>query len=175
VGTSILRLADATVLPFNFVDYANTIATYLEEIEMLYQSFNESPSLDFEPIREALARLEIAGSAYELSLRRLDQTDSATVRAKIGDIARLNRLLFTSERALASRVGLPQRDWFKHLIYAPGLYTGYGVKTLPGIRESIEQEEWNQVTAFVTSVSEALERLADQVDDATVLMHRVAG
>ena len=72
-------------------------------------------------------------------------------------------------------MGLPQRDWFKHLIYAPGLYTGYGVKTLPGIRESIEQEEWNQVTAFVASVSEALERLADQVDDATVLMHRVAG
>jgi len=175
VGTSILRLADATVLPFNFVDYANTIATYLEEIEMLYQSFDEPPSLDLEPIREALARLEIAGSAYELSLRRLDKTDSATVRDRIGDVARLNRLLFTSERALASRVGLPQRDWFKHLIYAPGLYTGYGVKTLPGIRESIEQEEWNQVVAFVTSVSEALERLADQVDDATVLMHRVAG
>ena len=72
-------------------------------------------------------------------------------------------------------MGLPKRDWFKHLIYAPGLYTGYGVKTLPGIRESIEQEEWNQVATFVTRVSEALEGLADQVDDATVLMHRVAG
>ena len=175
VGTSILRLADATVLPFNFVDYANTIAIYLEEIEILFQSFDEPPSLDFEPIHEALARLERAGSAYELSLRRLDETDSAAVRARIGDVAQLNRLLFTSERALASRAGLPQRDWFKHLIYAPGLYTGYGVKTLPGIRESIEQEEWNQVATFVTRVSEALEGLADQVDDATILMHRVAG
>ena len=175
VGTTILRLADATVLPFNFVDYATTIETYVEEIETLYQSLDEPPSLDLEPVRTALSRLGMAGSAYELALRRLDGVSSAALGARMEDVAKLNQLLFTSERALALRVGLPQRDWFKHLLYAPGLYTGYGVKTLPGIRESLEREEWSQATGFVTRVAEALETLADQVDDATALMHRVAG
>ena len=177
VGTAILRLADATVLPFNFVDYAETIGSYVEEIDTLHDSLAEdgAPDLDLEPIRAALGRLETAGGAYELALARLDGADAGAAAGRGDDLAELNRLLYTSERALASPVGLPRRDWFKHLVYAPGLYTGYGVKTLPGIREGIEESEWAEAEAFVTHVADALDTLADQVNEATILMHRVAG
>jgi len=134
-----------------------------------------APDLDLEPIRAALGRLETAGGAYELALARLDGADAEAVAGRGDDLAELNRLLYTSERALASPVGLPRRDWFKHLVYAPGLYTGYGVKTLPGIREGLEESEWAEAEAFVTHVADALDALADQVNEATALMHRVAG
>ena len=66
--------------------------------------------------------------------------------------------------------GLPRRDWFKHMIYAPGLYTGYGVKTLPGIREGLEERKWDEVNLFIGEVAAALNRVADELDRATSLL-----
>ena len=181
VGTAILRLADATVLPFNFVDYAETIESYVEEIEALRDSLTETetedapPDLDLRPVRVALSELRGAGAAYERAMARLSEADGAAVTARRDDVAELNRLLFTSERALAYERGLPQREWFRHLVYAPGLYTGYGVKTLPGIREGIEQATWADATAYAERVAEALSALADRVDEATTLLYRVVG
>jgi N-acetylated-alpha-linked acidic dipeptidase len=82
-------------------------------------------------------------------------------------LAELNRLLYTSERAFRHEDGLPKREWFKHLAYAPGFYTGYGVKTLPGIREGIEQKEWDEARRYVPIVTSAIERLARQIGEAT--------
>ena len=179
VGTAILRLADATVLPFNFVDYAETMATYVEEIDELYQSLDadadDPPSLDLVPVRTAVSKLEGAGAAYERALGSLASADASAVAGRRDDLAELNRLLYTSERALAHDRGLPGRDWFRHLVYAPGLYTGYGVKTLPGIREGVEQETWEVASAYVTRVAEAISALANQVDEATALLYRITG
>ena len=166
IGTAILRLADATVLPFNFVDYAQTIGTYVDEIEDSYEALDEPESLDLSPVRTAVSRLASAGEAYERRLARLSGARASTLASRSDRLEALNRLLYTSERALSRQGGLPKREWFKHLIYAPGLYTGYGVKTLPGIREGIEQDEWSDARAFVTHVSDAVMALADQVDEA---------
>ena len=83
----------------------------------------------------------------------------------------LNRIIYTTERAFRHEAGLPNRDWFKHLIYAPGLYTGYGVKTLPGIREGVERGAWDEASAHVTLVASAIDRLARQLDEATRRLH----
>ena len=71
---------------------------------------------------------------------------------------------------MTREAGLPRRDWFRHQIYAPGFYTGYGVKTLPGIREAIEQRDWAEASQQVGHVAETLERLADKIDEAAVML-----
>ena len=66
--------------------------------------------------------------------------------------------------------GLPRRPWFKHMIYAPGFYTGYGVKTLPGIREGLEERKWDEVNFFIGEVAAVLNRVADEVDGASLIL-----
>ncbi|HCI16794.1 MAG TPA: hypothetical protein DE027_08195, partial [Candidatus Marinimicrobia bacterium] len=66
--------------------------------------------------------------------------------------------------------GLPRRDWFKHMIYAPGFYTGYGVKTLPGIREGLEERNWDEVNLFISEVAKALDRAAATINNATTIL-----
>jgi N-acetylated-alpha-linked acidic dipeptidase len=65
---------------------------------------------------------------------------------------------------------LPRRPWFKHQIYAPGFYTGYGVKTLPGIREAIEQHRWEEASEQIGVVAGTLEKTAAQVDRAAAVL-----
>ncbi len=84
----------------------------------------------------------------------------------------LDELLMASERALIAEDGLPGRPWFRHLIYAPGFYTGYGVKTLPGVREAIEQRSWDDVEPQEARIADVLTAYAAQVDRATTLLGR---
>jgi len=92
---------------------------------------DEVPFLNFSSLQNAVAGLEKAADQY---------ADLAAANTKPNtNLASLNKLLFQAEQKLLISDGLPGRPWFKHSIYAPGLYTGYGVKTLPGIREAIEQ------------------------------------
>ena len=179
VGTAILRLADATVLPFNFFDYAETMATYVEEIDELFHSLDldedDPPTLDLVQVRTALTRLQGAGAAYERALGTLEGADAVAVASRGDDLAELNRLLYTSERVLGYERGLPGREWFRHLVYAPGLYTGYGVKTLPGIREGVEQGAFDDAAGYVVRVAEAISALAEQIDEATALLYRITG
>jgi N-acetylated-alpha-linked acidic dipeptidase len=79
----------------------------------------------------------------------------------------INAALIQSERKLISAAGLPRREWFKHQIYAPGFYTGYGVKTLPGVREAIEQKSWDEAIAQTAIIAKTLEGFAAQIDSAT--------
>ena len=82
----------------------------------------------------------------------------------------LNQLLYQSERKLTSEQGLPRRPWFRHQMYAPGFYTGYGVKTIPGVREAIEEKHWDEVEPGIRNASAAIHALASQVDAATRLL-----
>jgi len=170
IGTTILRLADATVLPFRFTDYATTLAGYVDEVEALRKEHPEASSIDLAPIREAVAKLEAAADAYERALAPLASLPSARLTDRTEDLARLDKLLYTTERTLGYEKGLPRRDWFKHLIYAPGFYTGYGVKTLPGIREGLEEGSWAEARTYVPVVADSIAAMAAQVQEAATAL-----
>jgi len=167
IGTAILRLADADVLPFEFTATASTLRGYVDEIEKLAKKDKGAPSLDETPLRTSVDRLQKAAEAYGRAYDRWAAAGGTLDRAKQ---AELNRLLYTSERAFKYEAGLPKREWFKHLAYAPGFYTGYGVKTLPGIREGIEQKAWDEPKKYIPIVAAAIDTLASQVSRAAGLL-----
>ncbi len=123
------------------------------------------------PLRAAIAKLASAAESYEKALAHLDRLDKDANRAR-PQLTALNETLYRTERAFRHEPGLPKREWFKHLVYAPGLYTGYGVKTLPGIREGVEQSQWEEARSFVPIVSNAVNAVTAEVDRATALLKK---
>lgn len=170
VGSTILRLADAAVLPFQFTDYAATLSGYVDEVDAMRTALPDGASLDLAPIREAVSKLKTAADAYEKALLPFAGLRASALADRSGDLAALNTLLYTAERRLGYERGLPRRDWFKHLIYAPGFYTGYGVKTLPAIREGIEEGSLNDARAYVPVVADAIAAMAGQVQQAAAAL-----
>ena len=170
IGTAVLRFADADVLPFEFTTTAKTLNGYVDEIEKLRAQTKDAPALDLAPLRKAIDHLRTAAEAYSQAEAEFERSSRAPRDARA--LGELNRLLFTSERAFRYDPGLPRREWFKHLIYAPGFYTGYGVKTLPGIREGIEQKAWDEPRKYIPLVAQAIEKLAGQVERAKTLIAR---
>jgi N-acetylated-alpha-linked acidic dipeptidase len=171
IGTAMLRLADADVLPFEFGGTAEALTGYVDEIDKLAAGMAQK--LDVTPLRASLTRLGRAAADYEKALARLPRLGTLEGSATQGPLAELNRILYSTERAFRHEAGLPRREWFKHLAYAPGFYTGYGVKTLPGIREGIEQKQWDEARSFVPIVAGAIDRLTGAVKQATALLGRL--
>ncbi|MDE3261375.1 MAG: M28 family peptidase [Acidobacteriota bacterium] len=165
IGTAIWRLANAAILPFGFTDLADAMATYVEEIRETHAAMESPEDIDFDAIEGALDALRDAGQGYEEALSGLTDASAEAVLGNVR-VSELNQLLYTSERRLGYEEGLPNREWFRHQVYAPGFYTGYGVKTIPGVREGIEEEEWDAARFYVRVVSEALSSLTDQVREA---------
>jgi len=196
VGTSVIRLADAEVLPFDFVNQADTVGRYMKNLQKLLAEKQEQiretnqeldeglfkatldprrptvappreevpPHLNFAPMENAVESLNRSAKHYQeaLAKKQVNLGDDA-VTAKLGD---LNRMLIESERRLTNADGLPRRPWYKHLLYAPGVYTGYGVKTLPGVREGIEQKRYAEADQEIVRVAKALEDEAALVEAA---------
>ena len=125
--------------------------------------------IDLDPIRASLKQLDLTARRYEQAVKSLQQ-ENAVPPALAGALEELNRTLYQSERAFKHDVGLPRREWFKHVAYAPGFYTGYGVKTLPGIREGIEEKHFDEARAFVPIIAGAIDRLRASVEKATALL-----
>ena len=100
----------------------------------------------------------------------------ATAAQLVGrkELVELNKLLLTSEQKLGNTEGLPRREWFKHQMYAPGFYTGYGVKTMPQIREGLEENRFTEAQGGVRTVSSAVNALAAQVNQAARTLQQVA-
>jgi len=169
IGTALLRLADADILPFEFGSTAATLSGYVDEIQKL--AADGKVELDVKPLRKSIDGLRGAAVKYETALGRVRQVTLTGNPA----LAELNRTLYSTERAFRYEAGLPRRDWFKHLAYAPGFYTGYGVKTLPGIREALEQKQLEEARQFVPIVSAAVDRLREDVEKATSLVSRLPG
>ncbi len=187
-GTMIMRMANAELLPFQFTDFADTIHTYVTEVKALatkqrktikdrnadiqagvFKALHDPkektvppsiepvpPVLNFAPLDNASEALTRAAQSYDKAAAR-PGTNAAAANIK----------LIRTERLLTDSAGLPNRPWFKNLVYAPGFYTGYGVKTLPGVRESIEQKRWSEVDTQIARVSKALQAEADLLDDLT--------
>src|SRR5262249_49862193 len=164
IGTAMMRLASADILPFEFRSTANTLRGYAGEVEKLAPADRQ---LDLSPLTAAIATLATAADAY-------DKTQSRSVQSKVSTetLAEVNRVIYSTEREFRYEAGLPRREWFKHLAYAPGFYTGYGVKTLPGIREAIEQKQWDEARSFIPIVAGAIDKLTADVDKARGLLER---
>lgn len=155
-GTMTMRLADAQILPFEFTNFADTVEGYVEEISKLPKQ-----NVDLSPLGAAVGKLKRAANDYDRALSSVARTGSVPTEVK-----ELNRLLYQSERKLLSSAGLPRRDWFKHQIYAPGFYTGYGVKTLPGVREALEQKNWAEAAEQAKVISQTLDAMTAQIEAA---------
>ena len=124
------------------------------------------PFLDFSHLENAMAQLNNTAEEF------LKQYNTATQLT--GDKQNeLNEVLYKVERSLINENGLPRRTWYKHQIYAPGYYTGYGVKTLPGIREGIEQRNWKEAQDNIEIVSKTIEAYTQQVRLANNIMIKV--
>jgi len=124
------------------------------------------PFLNFAPVQNAVARLEKVAKQYD---------DALTTKLSNGALTEsnrreLDRVLITTERVMTRPEGLPRRPWFKHQVYAPGFYTGYGVKTLPGIREAIEQRDWTEAAEQMEYVAAALNRVSDAIEGAATIL-----
>jgi N-acetylated-alpha-linked acidic dipeptidase len=188
-GSMMMRMADADVIPFQFTDQADTIHTYVTEVKKLADTMRTQikdrnadladgvykaaadpkktsvpppvdsvpPYFNFAPLDQASDDLTAAAADYEKAF---------TAHAASAD-PKVNALLLATEHTLTDPTGLPNRPWFENMIYAPGFFTGYGVKTLPAVREAIEQKQWSAVDPQIARTAAAIEREADKLKDAT--------
>ena len=166
--TALLRLAGAPVLPFEYGRFGNAVSTYLAELEKL--ATEKKAQLNLRAPRTELERLQAAARAYEGKLN--------AVMDKIGkkpsaDLDGLNRTLFQAERSLLLNEGLPGRPWYKNQISAPGLYTGYGAKTLPGIREAAEAGRWDEANQQAVVVAKVLRAMTQKIREAAAQAGRI--
>jgi N-acetylated-alpha-linked acidic dipeptidase len=163
-STALMRLADAPLLPFEFGRFVSTVRRYTDEIEALP---GPSRKADLEPVRTEIAHLQEAAAAldtaYEKALPHLASSSPEKLAA-------LNRVLFHAERSLIVDPGLPGRPWYRHRIYAPGKYTGYDAKTLPGIREAVEAGKQDEALQQTEQVVQVLRNLTGKVAEAQKLM-----
>lgn len=201
VGHVILRMVDADVLPMQFAGFADTVGRYVTELHRLADRKRktaeelgklldenafalaadptrrvqaperepEVPYLDFTPLDNAVTRLKKSAKGYDDEYAKLEAGRS---RLSPAQSSQLNDLLRGMEGTLLDARGLPGRDWYKHLIYAPGLYTGYGVKTIPGVREAIEQNHWDQANRYSAMTAAALTAYCERLEKATALLGR---
>jgi len=198
-GHAVMRLADADILPFNFSDFAETVSGYLSQLKALTQTMREEtleldreleenvfaevadptkttrapkaqdpvPYLNFAPLENAISTVRKNAEEYQKAKRDLEEGGK-----KLGgnQQMRLNEIIFRTERALTRPEGLKGRPWFTHEIYAPGFYTGYGVKTLPGVREALEQRQWDEADRQMIVVANTLEAYSLEIRQATAVL-----
>lgn len=163
-ATALLRLGDASVLPFEFGHFARTVSRYADEIQR--QAEAGGHKMDFTGLRKQLAALEDTSQNYEA----LMEVTAAKPALNTARLEELNRTLMRTERVLTRPNGLPNRPWYRHQIYAPGFYTGYAVKTLPGIREAVERKDWNLAQQQTMIVEHCLQDMNQVVSEATAEM-----
>jgi N-acetylated-alpha-linked acidic dipeptidase len=130
------------------------------------------PALDFAPLDSALHRLRAAAARYD-SLAAARAAASAGSGSDAAALRDLNARLVATERALTRPEGLPGRPWYRHQIYAPGFYTGYGVKTLPGVREAIEQEQWEEARGQIGRLANVLDSASSEITSAADALARL--
>ena len=198
-GRAVLRMANADVVPFQIGHFARTVSEYASELMEdlgaarasiaahndrvenddykkawnILKSFvspdskPEVPDIDVSQMQEAVDRLETAAEKFDRAYDKLAREDFALSADRKGE---LDKLIYTLDRRLMREEGLPRRPWYRNHIYAPGYYTGYAAKTLPGVREAIEEAKWQEVQEQMRKLSEVLTAYSEQLDQATDLM-----
>jgi N-acetylated-alpha-linked acidic dipeptidase len=171
MATAMLRMADAPVLPFDFVAATRTYHAYADEIAKLAAGNDTTKGLDLSAVRTALQHVDSAAAVWQRSSAAVD--GAAGLDARAAALAPVNHQLALTEQALADSAGLPRRPWFRHLVYAPGAYTGYGVKTMPGIREAVEARRTAEAQTEATRVAQAIDRYAVAIRAAAEALDHV--
>ena len=191
-GILLLRLADAELLPFDLDSLAETISDYVKEVRNLANDRREEteetarrieeglplavadpreafspppreapvPFFDCSPLENASDALTRAARDYEAAAAAVD------VPLDRARLAAVNGILRSVERSMTREEGLARRPWFKHYVYAPGFYTGYDVKTLPAVREALEERHWSDVNGAIGKTAEAIQACAARVREA---------
>ncbi len=195
-GSMIMRLADADLLPFDFSDFADTVQTYVKGLQTFSTKMRDDirernleieegvftatadpkkayfppkredlpPYLDFSPLQNSADALSRSAGEYQKALTAADANGGTALTS--ASIAEVNGLLIQSERKLTTPEGLPGRFWYKHQIYAPGVYTGYESKAIPAVREAIEQKKWKQAEQAMARAAAVLQDEATLVSSA---------
>ncbi|MBT5708516.1 MAG: M28 family peptidase [Verrucomicrobia bacterium] len=203
-GRLTLRLLDAEILPFQFQAASDTFSRYADDLDSLLKRTKEEterhnlliqenylklasdptltfvapaakervPFVNFAPLLNNLERLKVESDSFQKAWADYFSQED---RLSSADLKAINRLLYQAEQQLVLEEGLPRRPWFRHQVYAPGFYTGYGVKTFPGIREAIEEAEWEQVDEQVGRAAGVIWAYADRVSQASALLRAAEG
>jgi N-acetylated-alpha-linked acidic dipeptidase len=200
VGTMVMRLAGADVLPYQFSGTSRAVRRYLEELRKLMTARRDSilevnlelaegvytatadpreksvpplraaepPFLNFAPLENAVTAFAASASHYDSALASATVPGGTASNAAVA--GKVDAILLTVEPALLSPEGLPGRPWFRHQLYAPGLLTGYGVKTVPGVREAIEASQWGLADSMIVRVADALQAAGTVLDSAAAVL-----
>ncbi len=197
VGRIVLRVADSDVPVQNASAFANAVSDYLDQVKKLSDDEREEaetqakllrdrafqlaadptkssglptaldrvPHLEFAALGDSVDRLKRSARAYDDALAK---NASGLSGARL---ARVQMLMLDIDQTLAPDVGLPGRSWYKNLIYAPGRFTGYGAKTLPGVREAIEDRRWADANRYAKLTADALNAYSDRLNKATAVLN----
>ena len=201
VGVMVMRFADADVLPYDFTDFADTIHKYSDELKALLKNRQDEihdrnqalddgmfnaisdprrptvppakeavpPFINFAPLDNAESLLRASAERYARAAQKFEHRSPPAAQA----LQNLNVQLMQAERRLTNQDGLPRRPWYKHLIYAPGFYTGYDPKTLPSVREGIEEKRYQEAETEITRVAKALQDYAAVIDSASTELEKM--
>ena len=203
IGTAVMRLADADLLPFDFAGLSDAVRTYTKECEDqlkkeqdetrernqelregVYRAINDPehplqapkqeapvPYLNFAPLDNAVDALAHSAEHYRHAVAHAGPNVLESAEA----LRPINARLRESEQHLLDAAGLPHRPWYRHMLYAPGLYTGYGVKTLPGVREGIEQRQWQEADEEIARLGKLLTADAAFIDSTAKQLEQAGG
>ncbi|MEO8742722.1 MAG: transferrin receptor-like dimerization domain-containing protein [Lysobacteraceae bacterium] len=200
-GHIALRMADADVLPMRFGDFSDTLSRYVDELHHLVDNTRKDtaeqhklldahafelvsdpsrpvapperdsdvPAIDLAPLEQAAKSLKLSAQAFDdaYAARAADGFQMPSEKQHDIDTA-MGRM----EQALTDPNGLPGRGWYRHMVYAPGLLTGYGVKTLPGVREAIESRRWDQANKYAVITAKVLDGYRAQLDQLTAMLKK---
>jgi N-acetylated-alpha-linked acidic dipeptidase len=196
-ATSIMRMADADLLPLQFTDFSDDVKMYVTEVKKfsveqrdeirqrnqeitdgMYEATADPkmtwvtpkkeempPFINFAPLDNAVESLQRSSAEYQKVLERVSASGGAVLAS--GSVQEVNALLIQSEHKLTTPEGLPGRFWYKHELYAPGVYTGYAAKAIPAVREALEQKKWQQAEDAAARVAKVLENESQLITDAT--------
>jgi N-acetylated-alpha-linked acidic dipeptidase len=202
-STSVVRMADADLLPFQFSDFADDVKMYVREVEKFadkqreeIQEKNEKlaegmyeatadpryswvtpkkeevpPHLNFAPLDNAVESLERSSAEYQKALEGVSANGGAALAS--ASLKEVNEMLIQCEHKLTTPEGLPGRFWYKHELYAPGVYTGYAAKAIPAVREGLEQKKWQEAEDSAARVAKVLESEAQHISAAAAKLSAV--
>jgi N-acetylated-alpha-linked acidic dipeptidase len=200
VGRLVMRMADANVLPLRFSDFSAKLTEYMGELHQLVAMTREAteqqhqlldrdaykladdpmnsvappvretdmPQIDLKPLDESIQKLAQSMQAYDSAYKKVQD---AGYNMPKDQQQKLNELIGHMEESLTDSAGLPGRTWFKHMVYAPGMLTGYGVKTLPGVREALEARRWDEANRYVGVTAKVIDGYRAQIEKATALLN----
>jgi N-acetylated-alpha-linked acidic dipeptidase len=202
-GHIVLRMADANLLPLRFGDFSSTLDRYVGELHKLVDTTRKAtaqqhqlldmhayalnadptrplaapardsdvPAIDLAPLDKAAAALKQSAQAFQSAYAR---RAAAGFKLPSAQQEKINRQMGRMEQALTDAAGLPGRPWFKHFIYAPGMLTGYGVKTVPGVREAIEARRWDEANRYAVITARVLDGYRAKLDQLTAMLNQAS-